>query len=148
MCHAETVSKAGVVWLEKSRLYLDLFNSDVSNVDILVTLRHCNWLKCEKWFQPPVQNRHLKKVHTIFFFFFSFCVNFYKMAFIVLLTVRLDLWANWMELYKLGFSFKRHCLFFVFNVAVESVKDLWSFFCKSQGLTERESKALCLSHCK
>lgn len=42
MCHAETVSKAGVVWLEKSRLYLDLFNSDVSNVDILVTLRHCN----------------------------------------------------------------------------------------------------------
>lgn len=40
MCHAETVSKAGVVLLEKSRLYLDLFNSDVSNVDILVTLWH------------------------------------------------------------------------------------------------------------
>lgn len=48
MCHAETVSKAGVVLLEKSRLYLDLLNSDVSNVDILVTLWHCDRLKVKK----------------------------------------------------------------------------------------------------
>lgn len=46
--------KAGVVLLEKSRLYLDLFNSDVSSVDILVILWHNDQLNCEERFQPTV----------------------------------------------------------------------------------------------
>lgn len=48
MCHAESVSKAGVVFLEKSRLSLDLCNSHVSNVSILVTLWHSDQLNVKK----------------------------------------------------------------------------------------------------
>ena len=88
MCHAETVSKAGVVLLEKSRLYLDLFNSDVSNVDILVTLWHYDRLNVKHDFNLLCKIDILRKFIQIIF---SFCVNFYKMAFIVLLTIRLDL---------------------------------------------------------
>lgn len=88
MCHAETVSKAGVVLLEKSRLYLDLFNSDVSNVDILVTLWHNDQLTVKKDFNLLYKIVILKKFKQIIF---SFCVNFYKMAFILLLTMRLAL---------------------------------------------------------
>lgn len=89
MCHAETVSKAGVVLLEKSRLYLDLFNSDVSNVDILVTLWHYDQLNVKKDdFNLLCKTDILRKFKQIIF---SFCVNFYKMACIVLLTIRQDL---------------------------------------------------------
>lgn len=64
MCHAETVSKTGVVLLEKSRLYLDLFNSDVSSVDILVTLWHSDRLSVAKRREPTVQNRCQQKMQT------------------------------------------------------------------------------------
>lgn len=81
MCHAETVSKAGVVLLEKSRLYLDLLNSDVSNVDILVTLWHYDRLDVKKEdFTLLCEIDILRKLKKIIF---SFSVNFYKMAFIV-----------------------------------------------------------------
>lgn len=81
MCHAETVSKAGVVLLEKSRLYLDLLNSDVSNVDILVTLWHYDRLNVKKEdFTLLCKIDILRKRKSIIFVFF---VNFYKIPFIV-----------------------------------------------------------------
>lgn len=73
MCHAETVSKAGVVLLEKSRLYLDLLNSDVSNVDILVTLWHCDRLKVKKDdFNPLCKIDILRKLKLFSFFWLVF----------------------------------------------------------------------------
>lgn len=81
MCHAETVSKAGVVLLEKSRVCLDLLNSDVSNVDILVTLWHCDRLKVKREdFNPLCEIDIFKKTPILF----SFLVSFYKMAFVAL----------------------------------------------------------------
>ena len=86
-CHAETVSKAGVVLLEKSRLYLDLFNSDVSNVDILVTLWHNDQLSVKKDFNLVYKIVILRKFKN----YFQFLCYYLKMAFIVSLTIRLDL---------------------------------------------------------
>lgn len=83
MCHAEAVSEAGVVLLEKSRLYLDLFNSDVSSVDILVTLWHNDQLNAKKDFDLLCTMDTLRKFKRIIF---SFSVNFYKMAFIVFIN--------------------------------------------------------------
>lgn len=67
---------------------------------------------------------------------------FYKIAFIVSLTIRLNLWINWMELYRLNFGLKKHCLKKKVMLSnVKNVKDSWSLlFVNLWGCKKNQAK--------